>query len=67
MDKLDLNAYGVSKMTKQEMVEANGGSFIAGFLFGLLAVGGFWLMSNGYEVPTEDGSFNMIHDKSLIA
>jgi hypothetical protein len=35
MNKLDLNAYGVSEMTKQEMKETDGG------ILGLIAIGFF--------------------------
>jgi len=68
MKVLDLNAYGVSEMNQQELVEANGGCFVGGFLLGALVASmlGWWLTSS-LEVPSEDGSFDMIQDKLLVA
>jgi lactobin A/cerein 7B family class IIb bacteriocin len=36
MNTLNLNAYGVSEMNKQEMVETDGGSFLLGLGIGII-------------------------------
>ena len=46
MKNLDLNAYGVSEMSRQEMVETDGG----GFLLGLLVVAVIAVVATGCSV-----------------
>ena len=38
MKNLDLNAYGVTEMNHQEMVETNGGSVLVAAVLGLIAL-----------------------------